>query len=62
MADEENFYVIRSYREDSRSGELGEKNDGSWILFSIFWVSDTDRSSGNVNLVLRRDNRLEIKI
>lgn len=45
--------------------EVTEKlagNDGSWILFGIFCVSVTDRSSGNLDLVFRRDNRLSIKI
>ena len=57
--DGENFYAIRSYREDSRS-DLGDKMAGSWVLFDIFYVSDTDRSSGNLNLVLRRNHDLRV--
>lgn len=56
------FCTLRNYKEDSRSGDLMEKNDDSWILLGIFCVSDTDKLSGNLRLVLRRDNGLVITI
>lgn len=52
MVHGENVYAIRS--------DLGGKMDGYWILLGICCVSDTDRLSGHLNLVLRRDHQLVI--
>lgn len=60
MVDGETFMPLEDIEKISlwRSGE----KLWTWILFGIFCVSDTDRSSGNLNLALKRDNRLTIKI
>lgn len=55
------LYAIGSYRKDSRSDDL-RKSNACWIFFDIFCVSDTDRSSGNLDLVFRRDKRLATKM
>lgn len=57
-----NFDVFQSYRKDSSNSDLGEKTKGLWILFGIFCVADSDRVSGNLNLVLRRDSGYNIVI